>query len=215
LIQVSPSLLSADFGRLASEISEVEAAGADSLHVDVMDGHYVPNITIGPLVVRAIGEAATLPFDVHLMITDPLHYAREMSGSGARGFFFHPSTVDDAHAAIGRIRALGAWVGVAINPDERAADFKEFFPEVDYVLVMTVFPGFGGQKFIESALENVRGVRSGFEGDILVDGGVSAETAGRVAAAGGNVMVAGSAVFSKADRAAAIEEIRRAGEAGR
>jgi ribulose-phosphate 3-epimerase len=138
-----------------------------------------------------------------------------MVGSRPRGFFFHPSTVKDPVKTIRDVKALGVRAGIAINPDERTADFLPLFELIDYCLVMTVFPGFGGQSFIADALDNVRAARDAFDGDIVVDGGVSPKTAGRVAAAGGNILVAGSAVFGQKDRAAAIAVIREAGESGR
>ncbi len=215
MVKVCPSLLAADFGCLASEIAEVEAAGADCLHVDVMDGHYVPNITIGPVVVKGIASAAKVPFDVHLMITDPLHYARVMAPFGVRGFFFHASTVDDPAGAIDMIRSFGIKAGLAFNPDEDVREAAHLIERVDYVLVMTVFPGFGGQEFIETALDNVRAACELFDGDIAVDGGVSPETAPRVAAAGGNILIAGSSVFGRPDRAEAVRRLREAAQTGR
>lgn len=215
MIQVFPSILACDFSRLAEEIADVEAGGADGLHVDIMDGHYVPNITMGPVIVKGVGRSATVPFDVDLMITDPVHYAEVMSEAGPRGFFFHPGTVEDPEGAVEKIKELGVRAGIAVNPDESIASFRNLFPGIDYCLVMTVFPGFGGQGFIDSALDNVRAARDAFDGDIAVDGGVSPETAGAVAKAGANILIAGSAVFGREDRAAAIAEIRQAAEAGR
>lgn len=214
MVKVSASILSADFAHIAEEVAEVEAAGVDSLHIDVMDGHYVPNITMGPAVVRGITSVATVPCEAHLMITDPGKYAPEFAKAGVSAISFHPEVVGNPAAMLSQIRGLGVAAGVAVNPDSDVASFEKLFAASDFVVVMTVFPGFSGQAFIESALENVRAVARVFDSEIAVDGGVSPQTAGRVAAAGGNVLVAASAIFGQADRAAAVRALRAAAESG-
>ncbi len=214
MVKVSASILSADFAHIAEEVAEVEAAGVDSLHIDVMDGHYVPNITMGPAVVRGITSVATVPCEAHLMIMDPGKYAPEFAKAGVSAISFHPEVVGNPAAMLSQIRGLGVAAGVAVNPDSDVASFEKLFAASDFVVVMTVFPGFSGQAFIESALENVRAVARVFDSEIAVDGGVSPQTAGRVAAAGGNVLVAASAIFRQADRAAAVRALRAAAESG-
>lgn len=211
-IRIAPSLLSCDFARLADEISAIEAAGADWLHVDVMDGHFVPNLTIGPPVVAAIKKVAKAPLDVHLMIDDPWKYADPFLDAGADVFTFHLEVVDrgDAHELIAKVKSRGVRVGMAINPDGDVTKLAPYLPEIDMVLVMSVFPGFGGQKFIAGVLDNVRALRGelGFTGEIEMDGGIGLETIEECAAAGTNVFVAGTAVFGAADRAGRISELR-------
>jgi len=214
---ISPSLLSADFARLADEIARVEAAGADWLHVDVMDGHFVPNMTIVPPVVEAIGKVASRPLDVHLMITDPLRYASHYAKAGAHVLTFHAEVCANAAKAREVARAFKdngvAKVGVSLNPDtpiERVADYLDV---IDLVLVMSVFPGFGGQKFMPEVLPKVRWLRErGFDRDIEMDGGVNAATLPECARAGTNVFVAGSAVFGAKDMTATIASFRAAAE---
>ncbi|MCY3001782.1 MAG: ribulose-phosphate 3-epimerase [Planctomycetota bacterium] len=212
-ILISPSLLSCDFARLASEVERVEAAGADWLHVDVMDGHFVPNLTIGPPVVEAIAKVARRPLDVHLMITDPLRYASAYAKAGSHVLTFHAevcATPAAAREVIRAFRAEGvAKVGVSINPDTPLERILDYVDEVDLVLVMSVFPGFGGQKFMPSVLPKVRALRErGFERDIEMDGGINAATIAACAEAGTNVFVAGSAVFGAPDMAATIRSFK-------
>jgi ribulose-phosphate 3-epimerase len=210
---ISPSLLSCDFARLASEVERVEAAGADWLHVDVMDGHFVPNLTIGPPVVEAIAKVARRPLDVHLMITDPLRYARHYAKAGAHVLTFHAEVCATPSAARDVIRAFRAEgvakVGVSLNPDTPLERMLDYADELDLVLVMSVFPGFGGQKFMPEVLPKVRALRErGFERDIEMDGGINAATIAACAEAGTNVFVAGSAVFGAPDMAATIRSFK-------
>jgi ribulose-phosphate 3-epimerase len=214
---IAPSLLSCDFARLAEETGRVERAGADWLHVDVMDGHFVPNLTIGPPVVEALHAVAQKPLDVHLMISEPRRYAREFARAGASVLTFHREVV--AGAAEGRevIRAFRdegvRQVGVALNPDTPVESVGELLADVDLVLVMSVFPGFGGQKFMGEVLPKVRWLREqGFERHVEMDGGLKAETLPLCAEAGTNVFVAGSAIFGAADLAATIAGFRRSAE---
>jgi ribulose-phosphate 3-epimerase len=212
-IQISPSLLSADFVRLADDIARVEAAGADWLHVDVMDGHFVPNMTIGPPVVEAISKVAKRPLDVHLMITEPLRYAAHYAKAGAHVLTFHAEVCANAAAAREVARAFRdngvAKVGVSINPDTPVERIADYLDAVDLVLVMSVVPGFGGQKFMPEVLSKVRWLRErGFERDIEMDGGLNDATLPLCAAAGTNCFVAGSAVFGARDMRATIAGFR-------
>jgi ribulose-phosphate 3-epimerase len=205
-VRVAPSILSADFSRLGEEVAAISAAGADFIHVDVMDGHFVPNLTIGPAVIKAVRGVTTLPFDVHLMISPVDPYIDEFAAAGADILTVHPEAGPHLHRTLQRIRAAGVKAGVALNPATPAAAALEVIDEVDLILVMSVNPGFGGQSFIASQLRKIETLRAAIDDSgravmLEVDGGVNAETAPLVRAAGGDVLVAGSAVF-KGDAAA-------------
>ncbi|MCK6448591.1 MAG: ribulose-phosphate 3-epimerase [Planctomycetes bacterium] len=210
---ISPSLLSADFARLADETRRVEDAGADWLHVDVMDGHFVPNLTIGPPVVAAIQKVARRPLDVHLMISEPKRYARDFARAGAHVLTFHWEVAPHAAAArevIATFRGEGVpVVGVSLNPDRDVTELAPILGDVDLVLVMSVFPGFGGQKFMPEVLPKVRWLRAqGFRGHVEMDGGLSEKTIAVCAEAGTNAFVAGSAIFGAPDMRATIQRMR-------
>ncbi len=199
-IKIAPSILAADFTRLGREVAEAEAAGGDYIHVDVMDGHYVPNISVGPLVVRAVRRATSLPLDVHLMIERPERFLSDFCAAGANGLTVHVETCPHLHRTIQQIKELGCRAGVTLNPSTPASSLEEILPYVDLVLVMTVNPGFGGQSFIEGMLSKIRRVRAmlderGCQAELEVDGGIDPETAPLVVKAGARVLVAGSAVF--------------------
>ena len=211
---IAPSILSADFGRLAEEIRAVEEAGADWIHVDVMDGHFVPNLTIGPLVVEAARAATGLPLDVHLMIESPDVFIDSYASAGADRIAVHVEACPHLHGTLAHVREAGARAGVALNPATPATDIEPVLGDVDQVVVMSVNPGFGGQKFIESVLPKISQIRRWIDErelavDLEVDGGVGPGTIGRVARAGGNAFVAGSAIFHKPDYAATIAELRK------
>jgi len=212
---IAPSLLSADFARLGEEVCAVEKAGADWLHVDVMDGRFVPNITVGPLVTRAVRRVTSLPLDVHLMIESPERYIDAFAKAGANTIGVHAETCPHLHRTVGAIREAGARAAVAINPSTPASAVQEVLGDVDQVLVMTVNPGFGGQKFIENTLPKIETLRrwideQGLEVTLEVDGGIGPETIARAARAGADVFVAGTAVFDTGDYTEAIEGLRRA-----
>jgi ribulose-phosphate 3-epimerase len=210
MIKVAPSLLSADFGRLADEIGSVAAGGADLLHLDVMDGHFVPNLTFGPFIVKAIRRLTELPLDCHLMIEDPLTYGPQFAAAGADIVTFHvevDAVPDDVFTAI---ESAGAKGGMVVNP---ATDVRRLEPWLDrchMVLIMSVVPGFAGQEFMPEVLQKIPVLRDelGFAGDIEIDGGISPETAPAARDAGANVLVAGSAIFRQEDRAATIRAMR-------
>lgn len=216
-IRLAPSLLSADFSRLASEIAEVEGVGADLLHLDLMDGHFVPNLTFGPPVVAALARVATTPLDAHLMVTDPDPLVPELGAAGVRRTAVHVETCRHLHRSLAGIRDAGMEVGVAINPASPLMLIDEVLDDIDFVLVMTVNPGFGGQAFIPSSLDKIRRLRlmmGDRDLDISVDGGVDPTTAGSLVAAGANTLIAGSAVFGARDRARALAALREAAERG-
>jgi ribulose-phosphate 3-epimerase len=215
-IKIAPSILSADFSRLGEEIRAVEAAGADIIHVDVMDGHFVPNITIGPLVVDAARKATKLPLDVHLMIENPERYIADFAKAGADYLTVHVEAADHLHRLVQNIREhRGVKAGVSLNPATPLESLDYILGDVDMVLLMSVNPGFGGQAFIPSALDKIRRLRQIINDrklsvEIEVDGGVKPENGPMIAAAGADILVAGSAVFGAADYAAAIRGIRGA-----
>ena len=199
-IRIAPSILSADFAQLAAEIAAVEAAGADLIHVDVMDGHFVPNISIGPLVVRAIKPHAKKPLDVHLMISPVDPYVKEFADAGADGITVHPEAGPHIHRTLQLIRSLGKKPGIVLNPGTPVDAIDNVLDLVDLVLVMSVNPGFGGQSFIDSQLKKIEAVatriaKSGRDIALEVDGGINPQTARRAINAGANVLVAGTAVF--------------------
>jgi ribulose-phosphate 3-epimerase len=210
---VAPSVLAADFGRLAEEVQAVAAAGADWIHVDVMDGCFVPNITLGPAVVQALRRATSLPLDVHLMITAPSLHLAAFAGAGADILTVHAEACPHLHRTLQEIRSLKVRSGVAFNPATPIDALEHVLDLTDLVVVMSVNPGFGGQRFIKAIVPKIEAVRcladrAGHAVDVEVDGGITADSAGLVAGAGANVLVAGTAVFGTADYAAAIRAIR-------
>jgi ribulose-phosphate 3-epimerase len=211
---IAPSLLASDFARLADEIARVEAAGADLLHVDVMDGHFVPNLTIGPVVVERIRGLTDLWLDVHLMIEEPARYIQAFADAGADGLTFHAEVAGDPEALAGRIHDLGCAAGITENPDTPIEQVRPALPYVEVVLMMSVFAGFGGQEFLPEVLPKMRTVRGWMEPRqrLTVDGGINAETVRGAAAAGADILVAGTAIFQAPDRdyGRAIEALRRA-----
>jgi len=210
LVKVAPSLLSADFGRLRDEIADVTAAGADLLHLDVMDGHFVPNLTFGPFIVAAIRRLTDLPLDCHLMIEDPLTYGPQFAKAGADIVTFHVEAAGEPERVIDAIEAAGAKAGMVVNPGTDVTRLEPWLDRCAMVLIMSVWPGFAGQAFMPEVLEKIPVLRDelGYPGDVEIDGGIAPATAGAAKAAGANVLVAGSAVFGARDRAAAIRAIR-------
>jgi ribulose-phosphate 3-epimerase len=211
--RIAPSILSADFARLGEEVRAAEAAGADWIHVDVMDGHFVPNLTIGPLIVEAVGRVASRPLDVHLMIEEPDRYLEDFVRAGAAAVGVHVEACRHLHRTLQRIRDLGARACVALNPATPASAIEPVLPEIDQVLVMTVNPGFGGQSLIDNVLPKIGQIRGwiderALDVDLVVDGGVSLDSVERVAKAGGRVFVMGSAFFKSPDYAAFVTEVR-------
>jgi len=214
-IQIAPSILSADFAVLGEQIAAVERGGADLIHGDVMDGHFVPHITIGPPVVRAIRRAASRPLDVHLMIEEPDRYIEAFVDAGADMVSVHVEVVPHLHRTICLIKKLGARAGAVLNPSTPAIALQDIAAELDYVLVMSVNPGFGGQAFIPHSVEKVRHVRAvlteaGASAPIEIDGGIDEETAPKVVAAGATILVAGQAIFGTSDPEQATRALRAA-----
>ncbi|TAK30251.1 MAG: ribulose-phosphate 3-epimerase [Chloroflexota bacterium] len=214
MIKIAPSILSADFSRLGEQIAEAAAAGADYVHVDVMDGHFVQNITIGPVVVEWIRAATTLPLDVHLMILNPERYVADFARAGADILTVHAEATAHLHGIVQSIKKLGVRAGVAINPATPLSALEEILPDLDLAVIMSVNPGFGGQSFIEGAVSKIARLRAQLDAlrlqtEIEVDGGINAEIAPRVAQAGARILVAGSAVYSKKEPVAdAIARLR-------
>jgi ribulose-phosphate 3-epimerase len=213
MIQIAPSILSADFGRLADEVRAIAAAGADLVHVDVMDGRFVPNLTIGPVVVAAVRKVTALPLDVHLMIEEPERYVDAFAKAGADTIGVHVEACRHLHRVLQQIRQAGKRASVTLNPHTPVELVRHVLPDVQQVLVMSVNPGFGGQSFIPEALPKIRALRDEIAAreltvDIEVDGGIKVDNIAEVAAAGANVFVAGSAVFESPDYAATIRALR-------
>jgi ribulose-phosphate 3-epimerase len=214
-VLIAPSILSADFARLGDGIAAVERGGADLIHVDVMDGHFVPNITIGPPVVQAIRRVATVPLDVHLMITDPDRYIEAFAKAGASMISVHVEVLPHLHRTVHAIKALGAKAGVVLNPSTPVGTLEDIAADVDFVLIMSVNPGFGGQTFIARSESKVRDARrlldaAGNQAPVEIDGGIDGNTVGRVITAGARILVAGSAIFNTPDPERATRELKAA-----
>jgi ribulose-phosphate 3-epimerase len=214
-VEIAPSILSADFARLGEEIAAAERGGATLLHCDVMDGHFVPNLTIGLPVIKSLARATRLPLDAHLMISEPGRYAEQFVEAGAKMVSVHVETDAHLHRTLAAIKAKGAQAGVAINPATPLAALEEALPYADFVLLMSVNPGFGGQKFIKTSLDKVRRLRRmiderGLKTRIEIDGGIDASNVSEIVAAGAEIIVAGTAVFGAGDPARSVRELRDA-----
>lgn len=212
--KIAPSILSADFSRLGEEIAAIEAGGADYVHIDVMDGHFVPNITIGPLIVEAVRRVTKLPLDVHLMIAEPDRYIASFAEAGADIIVVHAEATNHLHRTVQLIKSLGKRAGVSLNPATPLSVLDYVLEDLDLVLLMTVNPGFGGQSFIDACIPKIQALRGildrrGVEAELEVDGGVKTDNIARIAHAGADVFVAGSAVFQSPDYAATIAELKR------
>jgi ribulose-phosphate 3-epimerase len=218
MAEIAPSILSADFTRLGEQLALVERAGASYIHVDVMDGHFVPNITIGPFIVKWVRQATSLPIDAHLMIEHPDDYIPQFARAGANMISVHPETTYHLHRTLSHIREAGCKAGLVLNPATPLDYVEEMIHEIDYVLLMSVNPGFGGQKFISTSLDKLRRLRGlirrlGREVRIEIDGGIGPENAAEVVEAGAEILVAGTAVFGTPDPAQALRELARAADA--
>jgi ribulose-phosphate 3-epimerase len=213
-IKIMPSVLSADFRRLGQEVEEVEKAGAAGIHLDVMDGRFVPNITIGPFIIEAVRQTTTLPLDVHLMIVEPERYLGDFARAGADILSVHQEACPHLHRTIQQIKQLGKRAGVVLNPSTPLSTLEEVLPAVDLILLMSVNPGFGGQTFIEASVDKVRRLRRlldehGAHAELEIDGGIDPQTAPRVVTAGATMLVAGSAVFrAPGGPAAGVRQLR-------
>lgn len=217
-VRIAPSILSADFGRLAEEVAAVEAAGADLIHVDVMDGRFVPNLTLGPIVVKALRKASKLPLDVHLMIVEPEKYVEAFADAGADTIMVHQEACTHLHRTLSHIRKLGKRSGAVLNPSTSEDTLRYVLDEADQILVMSVNPGFGGQSFLDCVLPKLTALKRMIDErrlaiDLEIDGGISPDTIGKAVAAGARIFVAGNAVFTQKPYQKAIADLRRLGNA--
>lgn len=213
MIKLAPSILSADFSMLADSVAQVEKAGCEYLHIDVMDGHFVPNLTFGPVVIKSIRKKSDMVFDCHLMIENADRYLEEFAKAGADIITVHQEACTHLHRTVHRIKELGCKAGVSLNPATSLITLEEILPDLDMVLLMSVNPGFGGQKFIEQSLDKIRRLKKmidegGYLIDIQVDGGITPDNIAQVVKAGANILVAGSSIFGKEDIAKAVESLR-------